>query len=174
MTETQFYVFLPSNASLDLYRDNTLSSYTVHLPEPIVLEGEYEVGLQCIIWPRTFYNITKTSWYLYYEHTSTQQADTILLSEGHYDTIKDLIDHINEWLRKTVSDNIQLTYNPTSEKVSVSVKNEYRLLLRGKLSQILGFGGERKVISKSQISPFVTDLDGGMQCLYIYADISGY
>jgi len=173
MTEPQFFVLLPSNASLGLYNNNTLTSYTVHLPETILLEGEYEVGLQSIIWPRTFYNITKSSERLYW-HQPSGLSDVVLLSIGNYETITSLIDHINDKLKEAVRDNIQLRFNPISEKVYVTVKNGYKTLLPNNLSQILGFGGKEIMITESQYSPFVADLSGGIQCLYIYADIAGY
>jgi hypothetical protein len=173
MTDSTQYIALPSNASLDLYKDNTLTSYTVHLPEPIVLEGEHEIALASIIWPRTFYNITETSKNLYYQYASGL-SDDVELTVGLYDTIKDLIDHINEKLRNNIKDNIQIRFEPISEKVFVSVKGGYKLLLENTLSHILGFGGKTTVIHKSQFSPFVTDLSGGIQCLYIYCDIAGY
>lgn len=174
MTDPQFYTFLPSNASLDLYQDNSLTSYTVHIPERIVLEGEYEIGLQSIIWPRTFYNINKDCQRLYYS-SPTKEIDVILINEGYYDTMNKLIIHVNSKVSDVVSDNIQLNYNPTTEKIHASVKKGYKLILpQGILSQILGFGGEQVDIIESQISPFASDLSGGFHCLYIYCDIAGY
>ena len=122
MSDPQFYVFLPSNASLNLYEDNTLTSYTVHVPEPIVLEGDYEVGLQSIIWSRSFYNITDDSDRFYVEN-STKVADTIVLKKGNHETFENLIEHINEKLKKVVNNNIQFKFNSISEKIFVSVKN---------------------------------------------------
>ena len=40
-----FYVTLPSNASKDLFKDNTSSCFTVDLAKPIELNGEWVVGL---------------------------------------------------------------------------------------------------------------------------------
>ena len=175
MSEAQFHVFLPSNASLDLYEENTLTSYTVHLPEPIALEGNYEVGLQSIIWPKTFFNITDSSNRFYYE-TAPGVSDTIVLTKGNYDSMEKLIKHINTKLKKDkkVKDNIQFKFNSISENVFVSVKNGFKVLLKGNLSQILGFGGKDKVIVEPQTSPFVADLSGGLRCLYIYCSIAGY
>jgi hypothetical protein len=174
MTDPQFYVFLPSNASLNLYNDNTLTSYKVHLPEPVVLEGEYEVGLQSIIWPKTFYNITKGWQRLYYQSPKVD-IDVILIKEGYYQSMNDLIAHINIQVRKAVGDNIQLVYNSISEKILVSVKSGHTLSIpKGVLSHILGFGGKEVDINRTQTSPFATDLSGGIRCLYIYCDIAGY
>ena len=53
----QFYITLPSDSSMKYYPDNTVAKFVTKLPEPIKLEGEYEVGLAEIIYPRTWYNI---------------------------------------------------------------------------------------------------------------------
>ena len=40
-----FYVTLPSNSSMDLYPNNTISQFTVALKEPIRLNSNYEIAL---------------------------------------------------------------------------------------------------------------------------------
>lgn len=40
-----FYVTLPSNASMDVYPDNAISHYTTRLRQPLDLEGQWEVAL---------------------------------------------------------------------------------------------------------------------------------
>ena len=173
MDEQQFYILLPSNSSMDLYKDNTLTSFTVHLPETIRLDNSYEVGLQSIVWPRSFYTIRNDSTNIDYI-SSDGHVDTVRIRSGFYHTMTDLVQSINSSLRTKVGANIQLLYDNISEKVYVSVKNGYTFTLAGDLSIILGFGGNNVVISKSQYSPFVSDLNGGMQCLYVYVDILNY
>jgi len=41
----QFYVTLPSNASMNIYPENKKSNYTTQFNTPIVLDGNYEVAL---------------------------------------------------------------------------------------------------------------------------------
>jgi hypothetical protein len=53
MSETHFYLTLPSNASLDVFPDNKTGSYRVKLPHPIDLNGNWEVGLYSISYPNT-------------------------------------------------------------------------------------------------------------------------
>lgn len=49
-----FFLSLPSNSSMTLYPENTVSQYTTHLPREISLTGEWEVGLSEIILPNQF------------------------------------------------------------------------------------------------------------------------
>ena len=44
-----FYLTLPSNASMKMYPDNTLAHYITDLPQRIDLTGEWECGLTEIL-----------------------------------------------------------------------------------------------------------------------------
>ena len=56
-TEEGFYVTLPSNASLNVFKNNTSSSYQVDLAQHIDLEGPWEVALAEISYPHTWFNV---------------------------------------------------------------------------------------------------------------------
>ena len=51
MDRSEFFVDLISNASMDLYPENTLSCFTNKLAVPLELDGEYEVALTEIVYP---------------------------------------------------------------------------------------------------------------------------
>ena len=55
--ENTFTLELVSNASMDIYRDNTLSSFTNFLPDQIDLDGTWEVALMEISYPARYMNI---------------------------------------------------------------------------------------------------------------------
>src|SRR5258706_1246474 len=52
-----FYVTLPSNASAEKFRKNTLSNFTVMVPTPLELTGNWEVALTEIHYPKRWRNI---------------------------------------------------------------------------------------------------------------------
>lgn len=56
--DDSFYVTLPSNASLKIYENNTLTDYTTHLHDSINLEGEWMVSLAEIHYPHCWYTFT--------------------------------------------------------------------------------------------------------------------
>lgn len=56
---SHFYLTLPSNSSEAYYPDNTLTGFTTKLHNKISLQGEWEVGLSDIIFPRTWFNLGK-------------------------------------------------------------------------------------------------------------------
>ena len=55
---------LVSNASGELFPDNTLSSFTNFLPEQVNMEGQWEVGIYKISNPSMYQNITDISSFL--------------------------------------------------------------------------------------------------------------
>ena len=57
MEVTQFYLHLPSNASLDKFPNNTLTEYRVCLPQTITLSGDWEVALTEIHNPHSWNNV---------------------------------------------------------------------------------------------------------------------
>ena len=73
-SSTQFYITLPSNSSLSLYPDNTLSSYTTRLVEQINLTGNWEVAMTEIHFPFTWYNITDKNNSFTYSEGGNQQS----------------------------------------------------------------------------------------------------
>ena len=80
---------------------------------------------------------------------------------GYYDNVKDLIDAINKTLLGAVgNDNIHLAFNPRTAKVNVYIKKKHDLAFFGKLSRMLGFGGEDTKLFKTTESPYVADLFG--------------
>ena len=58
---SDFYLTLPSNSSMDVYPDNTLTRYQTKLPHRIELEGRWEVGLVELQYPHNWYNVPKVS-----------------------------------------------------------------------------------------------------------------
>jgi hypothetical protein len=46
-----FYVYLPSNASKNIYKSNTCAEYTVSLHQPLELHGKFNVAISEILYP---------------------------------------------------------------------------------------------------------------------------
>ena len=91
--ESEFYVTLPSNRSVQYFLDNKTSNFVTKLSRTLQLDGEWEVGLAEIVYPHTWCNIREgknsveiyapDNWYLvfktaefsiqpgYYEKAST-------------------------------------------------------------------------------------------------------
>jgi hypothetical protein len=64
MSGTHFYLTHPSNASLDIFPDNInkTTSFRVILPQPVELDGNWEVRLYSISYPNTWYALRITKY----------------------------------------------------------------------------------------------------------------
>ena len=170
MSGTHFYLTLPSNAFLNEFPNNKMTSYHVKLPQSIDLEGVWEVGLYSISYPNTWYTLQKgvDTHVFYADRTGLfQQA---IMDYGYYQSMQELIKAANKALTRNVSDNIKLTYNAFTGKVTVQIKNGFQFAVMKPLSIILGFGGKDVMLKKTTESPYVADLTT-VSTIYVYCDI---
>ena len=170
MSGTHFYLTLPSNASLNEFPNNKTTSYRVKLPQSIDLEGVWEVGLYSISYPNTWYTLQKgVDTHLFYADRTGlfQQA---IMDYGYYQSMQEVIKAANKALFRNVSDNIKLTYNAFTGKVTVQIKNGFQFAVMKQLSIILGFGGKDVILKKTTESPYVADLTT-ISTIYVYCDI---
>ena len=122
MSETHFYLTLPSNSSLGIFPDNKTTRYRVKLPQTIDFEGNREVGLYSLSYPNTWYTLQDGSdTHIFYADKSGvfQQA---IIDCGYYQSMQDLVKAVNKALAKNVNDNIKLTYNALNGKVRIQLK----------------------------------------------------
>ena len=96
--------------------------------------------------------------HIYFDDNKSGFFSAVYTDYGHYQVIQDLIKATNKTLAKNVSDNIKLTVNALTGKVTVHIKNGYKLVLTGRMSIIFGFGGKETLITKTTESPYVADL----------------
>ena len=169
MSGAHFYLTLPSNASLSTFPDNRTSGYRVKLPQAIDLNGEWEAGLYSISYPRTWYTLERYDAHIY------SSADgyiflTTVFEYGYFETMSALMKSINKALAKDTQANIALSFNELTGKVTVNLKKGYQLIIAGKMSIILGFGGKERKLVKTTVSPYVADLHGTAN-IYVYCDI---
>ena len=140
MSDQGFYLPCPSNASMHIFEDNTLSSFTVNLPQPLVLKDQYDVGLAEIQYPQSWNNIRKGSntfeiVYSYPHKTGKKKKEKHMVKKvppGYYGNIPDLIKVIKSiygsTLDKKSTDKVKLigmdiTYNPSTRRVHISADN---------------------------------------------------
>ena len=160
MSGTHFYLALPSNASLDVFPDNKTTEYRVKLPQPIDLDGNWEVGLYSISYPHTWYtlrDINADTYFYYVEGSGWPSVATV--KYGHYETMQDFVKNMNAALESEIgnSTTIYLTYSTLTGKVTVHLGANCKIGLFKRLSLILGFGGKEVKIDKTGESPYVTD-----------------
>ena len=60
------YITLPSNSSTELYPQNTVSDFKVHLPKEINLIDQWEVGLSEVFYTNSWYNVETNLYWVYF------------------------------------------------------------------------------------------------------------
>ncbi len=133
-----FYMTLLSNSSMDYYPSNKTSSFTVHLPRYMYLEGDWEVSLVEIQYPYTFTNVESDQVAINIE-TANITADFILdwytnkkpgerppyetswsthnILSGFYSNVKDIVDALNEVIAEETGQVTFFEYDPYAQRV---------------------------------------------------------
>lgn len=166
-----FYVTLPSDGSIDVYPDNTLSHFFTKLPRPIELTGQWEVGLVELIYPRMWNNVTTDS-NKYEINLGTGVKKIGHISPGFYESPTDIINALPKQIQ------VKLAYNKHSKKVQVQLTNGATIKFSGGLAENLGFMSD-EIIGENHIpastvtieSPYVADPNVDLHLLYVYTDI---
>ena len=186
MERNEFYVTLPSNASLDVYPNNTLTKYTVRLPRTLYMKEGYEVALAEIMYPVSWLTLKKSS-----EHTikiinvESETVDEAYLPKSHYHSASDLVRAINHTLRKYFEskdlDNktVALDLTNYSEMITLKANYGYGLELSLELQDILGFTRDTVLVNFEE-GDGVYEIEAQSPCnlnksfhaMYVYCNIS--
>lgn len=128
---SDFYVTLPSNASMQYFPRNTQSSYRTKLLSPLMLSGEWEVGISEIFIPRNWFNIADhNNDYMINIHTAkTVVVDTvehiITCIYKNVDTVENFITRLNGEMRKAFDDDVGVTCILDIEAQNVTLHIEH-------------------------------------------------
>ena len=97
---TDFYLSLPSNASMKVHPDNTLAHYITDLPQRISVSGEWECGLAEIQYPHTWYNVREgDTWFYLNERNPVGRTPSTKIEAEYYRSPNVLLDHVNKALK---------------------------------------------------------------------------
>ncbi|KAI8480635.1 hypothetical protein Bbelb_416470 [Branchiostoma belcheri] len=182
-----FYVTLPSDGSMDVYPDNTLSTYRTKLSHPIELKGDWEVSLSEIQYPHSWMNVREgENTLLYFMADETiegggREYEVITVPSGYYKNISQLVDVLNEAAAVRYADLFKqhdmFAYNAIAKRVTMvlppMVANipTTKTYLTGPLAEKLGWK-TKSYISGSWIqAPHQPDLNAGLESLYVYCDL---
>ena len=169
MESRQFYMTLPSNSSMDIFNSNKLSDFKVKLPSHMNLDGNWEVGLASITFPRTWYNITEANRRFYFDGGNDFWR-VGLLPLGYYSSVQKVFDNMKKQIDDESVTGISFKFDELSQKVTVELAAKKKIMLPKDLGVMLGFEKEL-ILSKSTTAPSVYDLNNGLQSLFIYLNI---
>ena len=103
---------LVSNASAQLFPDNTLSSFTNFLPEQLNLDGQWEVAISEVSYPSLYQNVTEGK-FMFFDKKLSKLSEFYYLEPGLYLSITDTVEAMRIL--------IQERHNPSGNCIRVKV-----------------------------------------------------
>ena len=117
---------LVSNASTQLFPDNTLSSFTNFLPEQLNLDGQWEVAISEISYASMYQNITERK-FLFFDKKLLKASEFYYLEPALHPSITDIVEAMNILIQKrhNHSENcIKVEVSRRTQKVEIYLGNE--------------------------------------------------
>ena len=113
---------LMSNASGELFPDNTLSSSTNFLPEQVNLEGQWEIANSKISYPSMYQNITEGK-FKFFDEKFSNSTSTYNLEPGLCTSITDIVEAMNTLIQE------RNNHNETCITVKVSRRTQKNVFM---------------------------------------------
>ena len=181
---------LVSTASFNCYPNNSLSSFTIFLPEQIHLKGEWEVAISEILYPSLYQNVTEGKFTFVDGRESPEEKRKIQpmhVEPGLYPSIVDIVVAMNDKVRKRIGaqkfeyNGIYVSVDKITKKVAIHLLEDQSVFIiqSADLSHIFGCDLEQNqtcVIMKgkgSHYPQYSYDIIR-VHSLMIYSDIIEY
>ena len=117
---------LVSNASGELFPENTLSSFTNFSPEQVNLEGQLEVVISELSYQSMYQNITKGE-FNFFDEKLSKSTTTYNLEPGLYTSITDIVEAKNTLIQERNNHNeicIAVKVSRRRQKVVIMLAND--------------------------------------------------
>ena len=121
-----FTIELVSNASAQLFPDNTLSSFTIFLPEQLNLDGQWEIAISELSYPSVYQNVTEGK-FMFLDKKLSKSSEFYYLEPGLYLSITDFAEAMNILIqeRHNHSENcIRVKVSRKTQNVEIYLANE--------------------------------------------------
>ena len=121
-----FTIELVSNACGELFPDNSLSSFTIFLPEQLNLEGQWEVAISEISYPSMYQSITEGK-FKFFDEKLSKSTSTFNLEPGLYTSITDIVEAMNRLIQERNNHNetcITVKVSRRTQKVVFMLAND--------------------------------------------------
>ena len=162
--ESEFYVTLPSNSSMQYFPDSKTSNFVTKLSRTLQLDGEWEID-----YPHAWYNIRegKNSVEIY---VPDKWAQEFRIQPGCYEKVIDVIDGLRKAGLANMTD-VAVTSDNTSKRVTVRCAKGTVLELRGDIARMFGFLNNTTIRAFDKKGFTLVLPETGNQYFYIYTDI---
>ena len=121
-----FTIELVSNASSQLFQNNTLSSFTNFLPEQVNLDGQWEVAISENSYPSMYQHVTEGK-FIFYDEKLSRTTEAYYLEPGLYSSITDIVEAMNTLIQERNHHRdtcITIKVSRVTQKVKVYLAND--------------------------------------------------
>ena len=121
-----FTIDLVSNASAQLFPDNTVSSFTNFLAEQLNLDGQWEVAISEISYPSRYQNVTEGK-FMFFDKKLSKSSEFYHLEPGLYPSIPDIVEAMNILIQGRHNHNencIKVKVSRKTQKVEIYLANK--------------------------------------------------
>ena len=180
-----FYAVLPCDSSHSYFGNNTVAEFTTKLPQPISLDGSYEVALVELIYTHSFYNVKNSSGSLFLEIKKNDDSPAIKIyaESGHYADEKDfalkLSEKINAVIHSVpdlVGNIITFTFNERRRRLALQLHciNNMSMYMSEPMTSKFGFVKDGPYINGGFNAKNIFDIRAGQRLMYVYCDVASY
>ena len=116
-----FTIELVSNASSQLFPNNTLSSFTNFLPEQMNMDGQWKVAISDNSYPTMYQNFTERK-ILFYDEKLSKTTEAYYLQPGLYSSLTNIVEAMNTFIQERNNHRdtcITIKVNRVTQKVEV-------------------------------------------------------
>ena len=152
------------------FPNNKLSTYTTKLHTPLRLQGEWEVSLVEINYPRTWYNISGDTAKIKYKGKSTDRVHTVSLTPGYYEDEHEILTELRTIIPGSAQRQINLYVKAQSRKFVINLTHGATIEFHDSLARMLGLEVSG-TISKNTVGSFPIDIHRGFYTFYVYSDL---
>lgn len=166
-----FYVNLPSNSSMNYYPSNTLQNFRTKLETPIKLDGNYEVGLCEIYFPKDF-EIFIGHVYIIYNNKNSDEDHHINIYTNDNKPLKTLLNDLNSQIELIIGKNKIKVELGVKEIITLEMEKNYEIEFSNSLKELLMLKNER--FNKSSEISFKIQENTTINlspAIYVYCDI---
>jgi len=135
-TKDDFYVTLSSTSSKDYYSSNTISNFRVKLPTELTTEGDYEVGLADLNFPK-YFKMKEQSYAVY--NLKTGYSKVHIIPQRVFRSSAELVYYINDMLYNDAEVDIKLIIDPLTNIVTIFMGPHSGFWTEIELFNLLGF-----------------------------------
>ena len=121
-----FTIELFSNASSQIFPNNTLSSFKNFFPEQVTLDGQWEVAISEISYPSMYQNVTEGK-FVFYDEKLSKTTEVYYPERGLYSSITDMVEAMNTLIQERNNHRdtyITIKVSGVTQKVKVYLANE--------------------------------------------------